>query len=261
MTSRALVIAATAAACAFCTTEPGHAERLVTSLSNHRVLITSNFTGADLVLFGSIERDAATVARRGGYDIVVTATGPRQAIVTRRKQHVFGIWINTSSRTFIDPPNFLAVRANKPLAEIASPDVRRQLRVGLDEVVLHQLAGGRVIELASDDTFRLAFLRLQTEHGLYNEQDNAITFLTPTLFRANIQLPANVPVGTYEVDVKLFADGVVIARENSAFEIAKVGFEQFVANAAHQHGALYGLATASLALVIGWFASIIFRRD
>ena len=28
------------------------------SLSNHRVLITSNFTGADLVLFGTVERDA-----------------------------------------------------------------------------------------------------------------------------------------------------------------------------------------------------------
>ena len=30
------------------------------SLSNHRVLMTSSFTGADLVLFGSIERDAQT---------------------------------------------------------------------------------------------------------------------------------------------------------------------------------------------------------
>jgi hypothetical protein len=55
------------------------AERLVTTLSTSRVLIASNFTGADVVLFGSVERDAQTVARRGGYDIVVTVTGPRSA--------------------------------------------------------------------------------------------------------------------------------------------------------------------------------------
>ena len=34
------------------------AERLITALSDHRVLITSNYTGVQLVLFGSIERDA-----------------------------------------------------------------------------------------------------------------------------------------------------------------------------------------------------------
>ena len=64
---------------------PAAAERLVSTLSTSRVLIASNFTGADVVLFGSVERDAQTVARRGGYDIVVTVTGPRETIVTFRK--------------------------------------------------------------------------------------------------------------------------------------------------------------------------------
>jgi hypothetical protein len=68
--------------------DPVAAERLVSTLSTSRVLIASNFTGADVVLFGSVERDAQTVARRGGYDIVVTVTGPRENIVTFRKQRV-----------------------------------------------------------------------------------------------------------------------------------------------------------------------------
>jgi hypothetical protein len=34
--------------------EPAVAERLVVSLSNHRVAVTSNFVGEDLVLFGTI---------------------------------------------------------------------------------------------------------------------------------------------------------------------------------------------------------------
>ena len=69
------------------------------------------------------------------------------------------------------------------------------------------------------------------------------------------------PIGEYEVDVKLFAGGSLIAHTDSAFEIVKVGFEQFVVNAARDHGVLYGLALAMMALVTGWIASVAFRRD
>jgi len=61
--------------------------------------------------------------------------------------------------------------------------------------------------------------------------------------------------------VKLLADGALIARERTAFELYKVGFEQIVANAARYHGLAYGLGTAGLALFVGWLASVVFRRD
>src|SRR5262249_56418260 len=38
---------------------PAAGERLVASLSNHRVMVASNFTGEELVLFGGIGQDAA----------------------------------------------------------------------------------------------------------------------------------------------------------------------------------------------------------
>ncbi len=63
------------------------------------------------------------------------------------------------------------------------------------------------------------------------------------------------------MDVRLFADGNLIARTPSAFEVYKAGFEQYVTAAARNHGFLYGLATAMMALATGWLASVIFRRD
>jgi uncharacterized protein (TIGR02186 family) len=237
------------------------AERLITSLSDYRVSIASNFTGADLVLFGTIERDAASVARRGGYDIVVTVIGPRQTTRTFRKDRVLGIWVNVESRTFVDAPTYLAVLTNRPVEEIAGPDVLRRLQVGLAHTMLPQMIGSDVADVVRDDPFRMAFLRLRQERGLYLERANGVTFLSPTVFRAAIPLPADAPIGTYEVDVKLFADGAMIAREPSAFELYKVAFEQFVASAARDHGFLYGLSTAGLALLVGWLASVVFRRD
>jgi uncharacterized protein (TIGR02186 family) len=236
---------------------PVSAERLVISLSTHRVLITSSFNGFELVLFGTVERDTQTVARRGGYDIVVKVAGPAQEMVTRRKERVLGIWVNVESKTFGKAPGYIAVLANRPLAAIASPNILRKFEVGLDQTVLTSDGS----DIAPDDPFRAAFLRLNVTHGLYREETNAVTFLTPNLFRTGIELPASVPTGNYEVDVKLFADGALLTRRSEPLEIVKVGFEQFVASAAKDHDISYGLVTATMALLTGWLAAAVFRRD
>lgn len=233
------------------------AERLISSLSSHQVLVSSSFAGAELVLFGSVERDAATVPRRSGYNLVVTVVGPRQTLVTRRKDRMFGIWANAQSRTFVGAPSYLAVLSNRPLDEIASLGVQQRLDIGMDNVPLPQTAAMQPTDLL----FRDALIRLKKERGLYIEEPNSVTFLTPNLFRASIRLPAEAPVGSYEVEVKLFADGKNIARTASALEVVKVGVEQFVANAARDYGFIYGVCTALMALLTGWFASIVFRRD
>jgi uncharacterized protein (TIGR02186 family) len=241
--------------------QPAAAERLVTTLSTSRVLIASNFTGADVVLFGAIERDAQTVSRRGGYDLVVTVTGPRETVVTFRKARVFGIWVNSQSRTFVKAPSYLAVLGNRTINDIADINTLRRTQTGLARFLLPQEIAGDIADSIREDPFRQAFLRLKVERGLYREQQNAVTFLTPTLFRASIPLPDNVPTGSYDVDVKLFADGALLSRTQTALEVVKVGFEQFIATAAHEHGLLYGLATAMMAVLTGWFASVVFRKD
>ena len=104
---------------------PARAERLIVSVSNHRVTVTPNYSGEELVLFGSVEKDASTPASRNNYDLVVTVAGPRADMVTRRKERKFGIWINTDSRQFLKVPSYLALFSNRPFDAIASPEVQR----------------------------------------------------------------------------------------------------------------------------------------
>jgi uncharacterized protein (TIGR02186 family) len=257
MIARLLVAAVVlSAACA-----SARAERLVVALSNHRVAIASNFVGEDLVLFGTIEPDGNTMSRHGDYDLVVTVTGPRRTFRTRRKGRVLGIWVNVDSREFVNVPSYLAVLANRPLDRIANADTQRRLQIGLDDFLLTQRIGPDIADTVPDDPFRQAFVRIGREQHLYRESDKAVTFLTPSVFRAAIPLPANVPTGSYAIDVKLFVDGAMVTRTNTALEIIKVGVEQYVADAARDNGLLYGLAAALLALLTGWFASVVFRRD
>jgi uncharacterized protein (TIGR02186 family) len=241
--------------------ENARAEDLIVSVSNHRITVTPNYSGEELVLFGSIERDGKSKPPGTAYDIVVTVSGPRADMVTRRKERKLGIWVNTDSREFIQVPSYLGIFANRPIDNIASPDVQRRQQIGLNSFPLPQRMGPDVANTVASDPFRSAFVRLRADHGLYLEQTSALTFLTPTLFRTGIPLPAEVPTGTYTIDIKLFAGGAFVAKTETAFEIVKVGFEQFVANSARHHGLLYGLATAMMAIMTGWLASIVFRRD
>jgi uncharacterized protein (TIGR02186 family) len=240
---------------------PAAAERLVTSISRHQVLVNSNFTGTSIVLFGTVEPDSAAARRRTAYDLVVTVTGPKQTVVARRKERVLGIWTNLGSRTFLNAPSYLAVLSNQPLEQIASADVVRQQKLGIADKVFPQQLGAAVGDAVRDDPFRANFLRLKTQHELYVQRTNGVTLLTPMVFRAEITLPAEAPIGNYDVDVKVFADGMLLTSGNSAFEIIKVGFEQFVANAAQDYGLFYGITTAMMAIMTGWFAAVVFRRD
>ncbi len=126
-------------------------------------------------------------------------------------------------------PTYLAIFSNRPFDAIASPDVQRRQQLGLNNVLLTQRVGPDYADVVPNDAFRSAFIRLRSEQGLYREATSRRDLPDPTLFRTSIPLPAEVPIGTYDVEIKLFSGGALTAHTDTAFEIVKVGFEQFVA--------------------------------
>jgi uncharacterized protein (TIGR02186 family) len=230
------------------------AERLVTSLSTHRVLISSNFTGTSLVLFASIEESDATREKPRKYDISITVRGPNTTFVTRKKDRVLGLWVNYESRSYPDTPSYLAVLTNRPPAEFGPLELQTKYKIGLNYAALPPA-------IAADEEFRDALLRVKKAEGLFHEETNAVTFLTPTLFRATVPVPGTAPTGSYEVDVHVFLNGVLAAQQITAIEVVKTGFEALVAQQAREARLDYGLAVAFLAFVVGLTAGLVFRRN
>jgi uncharacterized protein (TIGR02186 family) len=237
---------------------PASAERLVTALSSETVSITSNFTGTGLVVFGTIERDAQTVARPEPYQIVVTLMGPPADIVSRQKERTLGLWINRGAEEMLGVPGFYAIASTEPLAEIASPAIRAGLGLGLDMLPINAEASA---EPPVRTPFEEAFLRLMEARGLYRQEAGTVEFLSGTLFRAQIRLPANVPVGSYEATAYLFTGPTLLTTTTGELTIQKTGAEQFITDYSRNRGLVYGVASVFAACVIGWLAGILFRRD
>ena len=220
--------------------------------------ITSNFTGSQVVVFGTIERDAQTVSRNSDYQIVITLAGEPTRVIARRKERIAGVWINGESQTLRNVPSFLAVATSAPFSEIAGSPVRAPLGLGFDMLPIARPAES-IPPIRTD--FAAAFLRLMQQQGLYELGEGKVTFLSPRLFRAPIDLPANVPVGWYKATVYLFSGGVLLSRTSGAFAVSKTGFEQLVTDFAHRDPAIYGLATVIIACLTGWLAGMLFKRN
>lgn len=230
---------------------PARAQDLIADLSSHRVNITTGFTGADLLLFGSVEDSG---------DIVVTITGPKETITVRRKQRVAGIWMNTRSIRFDYAPNFYAVATTRPLDEIAAPEVLHRQQIGARNLRLSPGNDQRSASKEEIATFREALIRRKQAQGLYESKPGKVHLIAGRLFRTQVHFPANLATGTYTAVVYLIRNGRVVHAQTTPLQVGKVGIGAKVYTFAHEQSAYYGIAAIIIAAVAGWLAAAIFRK-
>lgn len=224
------------------------ADPLVADLSKHLVAITTGFAGTDVLLFGAVD---------GEGEVVVVVRGPAKDEIVRRKDRQAGIWINSGSARVDNAPSFYRVASTRPLAEIAPDSVLDRHQIGLDhlDLAIDSRDGG-----ADVATYRDALVRLKQKKGLYGEKVEQIGFMSHRLFRTEIHFPANVPVGTYLVEVYLMADGDVVSAQTTPLVISKIGVGADLYDFAHQQAAAYGLIAIALAAAAGWLAAVAFKK-
>ncbi len=228
-------------------------EPLVADLSSHLIAITTGFAGTDLLLFGAIEELDGGKAG----DVVVVVRGPKRSETLRHKARSGGIWVNSGAALIDDAPSFYRVAATRPLDEVAPPAILRRHQIGLDHLDL----AVRVKEPGGDSgAFRRALLRLMQQRGLYGDHVYDIGMLSHRLFRTDVHFPANVPVGTYAVEVYLIANGKVISFRTTPLTVRKAGVGAAIYDFAHSHAAIYGIIAILLAAAGGWTAAVAFRK-
>jgi len=230
-------------------------EQVQSDISTREISIQSNFTGIEIVLFGAVDFSRAPSPDEGPYDVIMTIHGPNRPIVVRKKERIAGLWMNGPSKTFSSVPGFYAVLASRPFRAIAPDETLHKLGIGFSNLDFGKSADGEAA-----DGFRSNLIRLQSENLLFQESDDAVSFLGRSLFRGSIDLPVNVPIGRYTTQVYLFRDGKLLSQSQSSLQVHKVGFERVVYMLAFRYPLAYGLLAVLMAVSAGLLAYTIFRR-
>jgi uncharacterized protein (TIGR02186 family) len=177
----------------------------------------------------------------------------------RKKDKMAGIWLNTDSLTFDSVPSYYAIASTRPLDEIASPEVLKSTGIGFDYVPmeLSKSAEGRTAQDVK--SFRQAIVGLKNKDRLYTTNEYAVAFIGRSLFRASIDVPANVVVGPFETRVFLFRNGELLSQYKASLELQRQGFEEAMYGLAFRRPIIYGLIMVAIAMSAGLLAAAVFR--
>lgn len=234
------------------------AEDLAAGISRDKIEITSNFTGADVVVFGAIENESGeALAATETRDVVVVIRSDKPYIVTVRKKEQAGpIWVNRDTERFAGVPGFYFLAATRPLKDIAGAEVLEQFELGLDRIALGPAPGS----IGGSRAFRDALLRRKAQQDLYSQHEGGVSFLSGSLFRTTVALPPNVPAGNLKVLVYAFSNRQLTSSSSMTLFIDKTGIERRLSEFARYQPALYGLVAVIFSALAGFLASLAFRE-
>ena len=234
---------------------PLRAETIVSGMSNTNVSIGANFDGTSILIYGAAAREEKPPVWPL-LQVIVTVQGPVQPIVVRKKERVAGIWVNRGWVAYDDAPSFYAVMTSAALSDILS----------VDEDIKHSISIPREV-----GTFRLgassgstadyleALQRIRGASGSFRQAESVL-FLQQSLFRTEVELPANLIEGDYVVRIFLTRGGKVVDEQKGQITVRKEGLERFLFRLAQDQPLIYGLIALFLAAVAGGGASELFRR-
>jgi len=238
------------------------------ALTETNVRVNSDFRGDQIVLYGAVFDPQSRPS-----DVVVIVRGPEQPVRIARKARVAGVWVNSRPVVFQGAPGFYIAASTRPLDAIARFGVLRRLEAGVDHLAINAPTEQRtetrygvadvvVSSLGADYLdWRNAVVRLKTAQHLYDVNEHGVRFVDKGLFRAEIPLPAEAPIGRYDVRILLFQNGQPVSEKDRVLTVEKVGVERGLYLWAHQRPWSYGLVAMAFALSAGWAASSAFRRD
>ncbi|MEM9278620.1 MAG: TIGR02186 family protein [Pseudomonadota bacterium] len=236
-------------------------EKLQMGVSVDIVPVSSGFAGQDIVIFGSIENAEQAQLYRGEYDVVIEVIGEVEEAVVRKKDRIGGIWVNAAAREYRDVPSYYSVLSRNKLVDVSDLSVLNSMGVGIDNLSARPVDRGNIQEFLTQGEFSTALRRIRIEEGLFSENPTSLEQLSPSLFRATLSLPPNVPIGVHTVRAYLFRDGKKLDEIENSFEVRKVGFERWMYDFAHEQSLLYGIMCVLLAIFTGWAANAMFRKN
>lgn len=202
--------------------------------STDKIKVQADFSGAELTLFGALDRD---IVKRD--KIFILVEGPKKTVALWQKQSVAGVWVNGNKKLFENVGGFYFLGSNKAIDKTQRNEVLKNI--------------GKAQEKEKIE-------RLLTKRNLFYAMDGKVEILGKRLFKVKINLPRTAPIGKYSVRIMHFSANKLIKQIELPLVVNRTGWGQRLVWLAQEWAFFYGLFAVVFALLIGWSITELLRR-
>lgn len=238
-----------------------------------------NFGGADVAVRGKAPE---------GTQLVVKVSSQPETVRLSKKGRVMGIfWMTTERAVVENMPSFYAVYSSQPLETLL--DKEEQSRIGVDTECTGLMAQARVVSDSADhgalpadqaQAYVTSLRDMYIKSGRYvpcmschrvqpetpagqsaaTQPAQMTVHLTRSDWSLNVKLPADTPLGEYNVTAYYIQGGKVIDSQSATFDVEKVGIVETLGTLATQNGVVYGAMALAIVVATGLTIGFIFPK-
>lgn len=224
-------------------------------VSPEEVKVSATYNGQDIFVTGEAKDNE---------EVVVQIIGQSSEVDLKQKGKVGGfLWMTVGHITIDNAPNAYLVCLPKTVNSWRMADDPRWKDLNLG---FSSLMPGVKIEPEGQDVATVFndFVKLKTSDALYQLVGDVIEYQTSSggnrEFKAQIHIPAKMPVASYEVRVlRIKNDGRIAGAESVQLHLVETGFPKFISNLAFNKSLLYGVLSAGIAILAGLFMGVLFK--
>ncbi len=238
-----------------------------------------NFAGANVLVEGRAVE---------GAQVIVKVSSEPAPVKLSKKGRVMGIfWMTTDTAVVQNMPSFHMIYSSQPLGTLLGK--QEQVEIGADAECTSIMSQARVAggsgrgESISPEQAREYVVALRdiyiksrkyvpcvschsaranssTAQGAGNELSEGRVSLSNDVWQVSIKLPADAPLGNYDVTAYFVRDKKVVASQSTSFIVQKTGLEQWLGAMAVHNAPVYGLVSVGLVVLAGLCIGLVFPK-
>lgn len=232
----------------------GSQDRIMVDLAQDTINVTTGFSGSSVTVFGTVK------GLKKDQVVAVLLKGPSARVVVREKKPVMGMWLNSGSVVFKDIPHFYDYALSAGDLGAIPTQALIDNGIGLDTLVFDTEDRDDRTDNGRYKMFQEALIRNWQKSGNLPLGPKKVKALDDNFFRADFDLPANIPTGAYTVEAFLFEGGKLVDKQQRLLDVHQAGFSASISYYARHNEFLYALAGFLMAVSVGLLSATLARR-
>ncbi len=203
----------------------------------------------------------------GGAEVILKIVSPNREFKLNKSGKGLGfVWLPVRHAEVKNLPGMCVILSSARIKEILNEEGQKAagLTPDFQEVyqqaqIVHKEDPGKEEAPGLNRDYLFGLIRILNEAGLYKCQEGAVK-ISRGQFEARLIYPADAPLGEYRVFCYAVKDGKAQFINEQSFLVTSTGLAEWLSHQAHENAVVYGFLAALIAVGVGLFVGVIFKK-